>query len=139
MFIEPLQCIIFFSISHRSTFRPIRHGVCHQGLHIAPLQLHVIFWYDVLTKNNTAHNGMNNLTHYFSIKIYDDFYSLFNRRYRYVAYRQFVRWIWEYLGKNIRVPLPACAVKKIRTTFPEPHNQQHVGFQEVGMDPYNLI
>ncbi|XP_061170610.1 uncharacterized protein LOC133179981 [Saccostrea echinata] len=29
---------------------------------------------------------------------------------RYTAYRQFVRRCWGYLGRNVRVPLPACAV-----------------------------
>lgn len=28
------------------------------------------------------------------------------------------RWCWGYLGTNARVPLPACAVIFIRTTFP---------------------
>lgn len=39
------------------------------------------------------------------------------RRNRYTAYRQLVRWCWGYLGRNVRVPLPACAVTKIRHTF----------------------
>ncbi|PIK55550.1 putative sia-alpha-2,3-Gal-beta-1,4-GlcNAc-R:alpha 2,8-sialyltransferase [Apostichopus japonicus] len=38
--------------------------------------------------------------------------------YRYVAYRQLVRWCWGYLGKNHRVTIPACAVTKIRECFP---------------------
>ncbi|KAG0719462.1 hypothetical protein GWK47_050419 [Chionoecetes opilio] len=38
-------------------------------------------------------------------------------RYRYVAYRQFVRWIWRYLGRKIRVVIPACAVSAIRKEF----------------------
>ncbi|KAM4703603.1 uncharacterized protein WCC33_012124 [Rhinophrynus dorsalis] len=41
-----------------------------------------------------------------------------NRRYRYTAYRQLVRWCWGYLGKNKRVPLPSCAIYKIRKTYP---------------------
>ncbi|XP_060072401.1 P2X purinoceptor 7-like [Ylistrum balloti] len=51
-------------------------------------------------------------------------------RYRYTAYRQFVRWCWGYLGKSIRVPLPACAVKIIRETFPAP-NGNFKGFNFV--------
>ncbi|KAG0718209.1 hypothetical protein GWK47_052872 [Chionoecetes opilio] len=39
------------------------------------------------------------------------------KRYRYVAYRQFVRWIWRYLGRKIRVVIPACAVSAIRKEF----------------------
>ncbi|XP_070189897.1 uncharacterized protein [Littorina saxatilis] len=42
-----------------------------------------------------------------------------HEKYRYVAYRQLVRWCWGFLGKSIRVPLPACAVKTIRDTFPD--------------------
>ena len=40
------------------------------------------------------------------------------RRYRYVAYRQFVRWIMGWLGKDIRIVLPSCIVIKIREEFP---------------------
>ncbi|XP_064634825.1 uncharacterized protein LOC135501403 [Lineus longissimus] len=41
-----------------------------------------------------------------------------NLKYRYVAYRQLIRWCWRYLGEGNRVPLPACAVHLIRKTFP---------------------
>lgn len=40
------------------------------------------------------------------------------RKYRYTAYRQLVRWCWGWLGRQVRVVLPACAVNLIRTTFP---------------------
>ena len=50
------------------------------------------------------------------------------RQQRYVAYRQLVRWCWGYLGKDIRVVLPACAVKKIRLQFP---SDDYRGFQDV--------
>ena len=33
-------------------------------------------------------------------------------------YTQLTRWCRCYLGKAVRVPLPSCAVTKIRTTFP---------------------
>ena len=53
-----------------------------------------------------------------------------NQRYRYIAYRQLARWCWGYLGKDVRVPLPSCAVNRIREEFPspdydgfKPHNQ----------------
>ncbi|XP_057682231.1 uncharacterized protein LOC130909582 isoform X4 [Corythoichthys intestinalis] len=36
---------------------------------------------------------------------------------QYTAYRQFVQWVYKYLGQQIRVPLPACVVKAIRTAF----------------------
>ena len=39
---------------------------------------------------------------------------------RHIAYRQLVRWCWGSLGKEIRVPLPSCAVCCIRAHFQEP-------------------
>lgn len=45
---------------------------------------------------------------------------LFFRKFRYIAYRQLVRWTWGLLGPEIRVPLPACAVTRIRSRFPGP-------------------
>ncbi|XP_061892302.1 uncharacterized protein LOC133660522 [Entelurus aequoreus] len=41
-----------------------------------------------------------------------------NERRRHIAYRQFVLFCWEYVGKEVRVALPACVAHKIRTTFP---------------------
>ena len=58
-------------------------------------------------------------------------------KYRYTAYRQLVRWCWGYLGKEVRVPLPACAVKRIREEFP---NTEYKGFQpEKGLQPLELL
>ena len=51
--------------------------------------------------------------------------TLFYRRNRYTAYRQFVRWCWHYLGKEVRVILPSCVVSTIRDTFPD---QSYTGF-----------
>ncbi|XP_041481000.1 uncharacterized protein LOC121428454 [Lytechinus variegatus] len=42
-----------------------------------------------------------------------------NEKYRYVAYRQFVRWCWGILGKDIRVQLPACVQSRIKTAYPD--------------------
>ena len=42
------------------------------------------------------------------------------RQYRYVAYRQLMRWCWHWLGRQVRVVLPSCAVKAIRERFPSP-------------------
>ncbi|KAI8497641.1 hypothetical protein Bbelb_242930 [Branchiostoma belcheri] len=55
----------------------------------------------------TAHNG------------YQDQYRehLGNECKRYTAYRQFVEWCYQYLGRNVRVPLPSCAVTAIRRAF----------------------
>ena len=35
-----------------------------------------------------------------------------------MAYRQLTSWCWGWLGKNVRVVLPSCAVTAIRTKFP---------------------
>ena len=53
--------------------------------------------------------------------------SFFPRRYRYTSYRQFVRWIWGYLGKKVRVVLPSCAVNTMREKFPS-ENGLNTGF-----------
>ena len=39
---------------------------------------------------------------------------------RHIAYRQLVRWCWGSLGKEVRVPLPSCAVNCIQAHFQEP-------------------
>ncbi|XP_042149522.1 uncharacterized protein LOC121837779 [Ixodes scapularis] len=41
-----------------------------------------------------------------------------HRRYRYVAYRRFVRWVWGRLGRGNRFVLPSCVVRTIREAFP---------------------
>ena len=46
---------------------------------------------------------------------------------KHTAYRQLVTWCWQLLGRNNRVVLPACAVAKIRETFPS--NGNYVGFE----------
>ncbi|XP_063044241.1 P2X purinoceptor 7-like [Engraulis encrasicolus] len=51
-----------------------------------------------------------------------------NEKLRHTAYRQLVRWCWQFLGRRVRVPLPSCAVTKIRQTFP---SSQQTGFQEM--------
>jgi len=35
---------------------------------------------------------------------------LFYRRFRYIAYCQFVRWCWGYLREDMHIPLPSCVV-----------------------------
>ena len=50
---------------------------------------------------------------------------------RYTAYRQFVRWCWHFLGKEVRVVIPSCAVVKIRTAFPD---ENYTGFHQADSD-----
>ncbi|XP_063070480.1 uncharacterized protein LOC134461510 [Engraulis encrasicolus] len=51
---------------------------------------------------------------------------------RYTAYRQFVRWCYEYLGRHVRVPLPSCVVCCVRRSFP---SVDYRGFQDANNNP----
>ncbi|XP_078025266.1 P2X purinoceptor 7-like [Epinephelus lanceolatus] len=51
-------------------------------------------------------------------------------QYRYLAYRSFVSWCWGFLGRRVRVVLPACVVLRIRAEFPDAEGQ-YVGFRPV--------
>ena len=42
--------------------------------------------------------------------------------YRFIAYKQYICWISGRLGKDIRRPIPSCAVQEIRRKFPAPDN-----------------
>ena len=46
--------------------------------------------------------------------------DLSNKSYRFIAYKQYIYicWIYEWLGKDIRRPIPSCAVQEIRRKFP---------------------
>jgi len=48
---------------------------------------------------------------------------------RSVAYRQFTRLLWDYIGSSRRYPLACCAYHKTRKHFPEESGQYH-GFQD---------
>ena len=50
------------------------------------------------------------------------------KRNRHVAYRQLVRWCWGFVGKEIRVVLPSCAVMCIRQHFPAPGLEENFVF-----------
>ena len=45
-----------------------------------------------------------------------------NKSYRFIAYRQYISWIFGWLGKDVRKVIPSCVVNKIRITFPAPDN-----------------
>lgn len=47
---------------------------------------------------------------------------LFNRKYRYISCSELAHWLWGYMDLNNRKVLPACAVTKIRETFPPAHH-----------------
>lgn len=57
------------------------------------------------------------------------------RRYRYTSYRQLVRWCWGFMGKNIRIVLPACVVKRVRMEFP---SAEYAGFKYPNIDWFLL-
>ncbi|XP_073237353.1 uncharacterized protein [Porites lutea] len=57
------------------------------------------------------------------------FLSFVSRKFRYIAYRQLVRWCWGYLGRKVRVALPSCAVNKIRQRFPADFGTSYIGLQ----------
>lgn len=48
---------------------------------------------------------------------------------RSVAYRQFTRLLWDYIGSSRRYPLPCCTYSKIRKHFPD-ENGQYRGFED---------
>ena len=52
-----------------------------------------------------------------------------NKRHRHVAYRQFLLWCWDILGKEIRVSLPSCAVSCIRAHFSPPGLEEDFVFE----------
>ncbi|XP_056014380.1 P2X purinoceptor 7-like [Ostrea edulis] len=58
---------------------------------------------------------------------YGELQTSIEERNRYTSYRQLVRWCWGYLGKNVRVPLPSCAIQKIRAAFP---SEDYEGFRD---------
>ncbi|KAM4566075.1 P2X purinoceptor 7-like [Odontesthes bonariensis] len=51
-----------------------------------------------------------------------------HRRYRYLSCRSFVSWCWGFLGRRIRVVIPACVVLRIRSEFPDEEGH-YVGFK----------
>ena len=48
---------------------------------------------------------------------------------RSVAYRQFVRLVYEYVGASRRIPLPNCVYNSIRETLPSVDNTYR-GYEE---------
>ena len=52
-----------------------------------------------------------------------------DKRFRHIAYRQFDRWCWGILGKQIRVVLPSRAVMCIRNFYPPPWPEEEFVFK----------
>ena len=53
---------------------------------------------------------------------------LFYRTWRYAAYRQFIWWVHNKLGRNVRRVIPSCAICRIRAEF-EDDNANYTHFQ----------
>ena len=49
-----------------------------------------------------------------------DKHDLCNRSYRFAAYKQYVMWVYGWLGKKKRIVIPSCVVWNIRKKFPDP-------------------
>ncbi|KAG1653164.1 hypothetical protein GQR58_025784 [Nymphon striatum] len=83
-----------------------------------PLQSITVFGRSIRTNNDVEgwHNRINRRAKKSNLPFYMLVILLYTE-YRYVAYRQFVRWCWGFLGKNIRVVIPSCAVTAIRNAF----------------------
>ena len=47
-----------------------------------------------------------------------------NRSLRYAAYKQFIWWVFKYLGKGNRRLISSCALSRIRKLYPE-HNREY--------------
>ena len=52
-----------------------------------------------------------------------------HKEFHHVAYRQFVQWIWHYLGRHVRVVLPSFVVSCIRAHFPPPGDEEEFIFE----------
>ena len=48
----------------------------------------------------------------------DNALNISNKSYRFIAYRQYISWVYGWQGKDVRRIIPACVVNTIRDTFP---------------------
>ncbi|KAL9972501.1 hypothetical protein ACROYT_G018816 [Oculina patagonica] len=60
-----------------------------------------------------------------------------NRNYRYAAYRQYVWWIYQRLGRKQRRVIPSCVVSAIRREFPEATGN-YTGFKDPTVTEFDL-
>ena len=51
-----------------------------------------------------------------------------NRGYRFAAYKQFIWWVYHYLGKGQRRRLPSCALHSIRQEFPKGPDEEYANY-----------
>ena len=65
------------------------------------------------------------------------YYGVHFRNYRYAAYRQYVWWIYQRLGRKQRKVIPSCVVSAIRKQFPEADGN-YTGFKEPSVTELDL-
>ena len=79
---------------------------------------------DVCLNNNVleaAHGTWRNFT--------EEPIEISNKSFRFIAYRQYISWIFVWLGKDIRKVIPSCVVNTVRNTFPA-HDNADVPYKE---------
>ena len=59
----------------------------------------------------------------------DEELGISNKSYRFIAYRQYISWIFGWLWKDARKVIPSCVVNKIRLEFPAPDNI-YIGYED---------
>lgn len=85
---------------------------------------HPAFWAICLYKRNLQ-NEAHRYEHQYGDRLR---FRNENRKLRYLAYREFVRWCFGRLGRHIRKVIPACVVRSIRVAFPKNANEEYEGF-----------
>ena len=77
----------------------------------------------VISLGNMAHEHIEQWDVVLQVELGEDMAA-----YRLAAYRHLVLWLNGHLGQGNRVPLPSCAVCKIRSRYPDP-NGRYTGFK----------
>ena len=62
----------------------------------------------------------------------DEEIGISNKSYRFIAYRQYISWIFGWLEKDARKVIPSCVVNKIRLEFPPPDNI-YIGYKDCSL------
>ncbi|KAL2099390.1 hypothetical protein ACEWY4_005870 [Coilia grayii] len=102
------------------TGTPVSCMILHPGLE--PVCLNLYSLQNALNIYRADYGPLQFSTNNFIIFVF------FARRCRHLAYRSFVSWCWGYLGRKVRVIIPACVVLRIRREFPDTEGQ-NVGFR----------
>ncbi|XP_041420487.1 P2X purinoceptor 7-like isoform X2 [Xenopus laevis] len=60
------------------------------------------------------------------------------RKLRQTSYRSFIAWIYGYLGPKKRVPIPACVVQKVRSSYPDPKGRYRGFLQAFDYNAFDM-